>query len=132
MPQPNRAQWIVICTAAVVLVGGWPPAQGRSLGVKMINWIADPAGTLPPLPAALPMGLDDDGDAVAAHDARERDYYSAYERSRLNRWRMRLKEAEEPLDPVTERQLLVGIGVLSALLVWRLTSPRSTSPRASS
>ena len=28
----------------------------------------------------------------------------------------------EPLDPVTERQLLVGLVVLSALLVWRLNA----------
>jgi hypothetical protein len=129
MWQPNRSQWTVICVAAILLVGGWPPERGRSLGVKAINWLADPAGALPSMPAALPMGLDDDGDAVPAHDAQEAEYYRAVAASRVTRWRLRLKEMEEPLDPVTERQLLVGLAVLSALLIWRLSSP---SPPASS
>ena len=112
---------MVICATAIVLVAGWPPDKGRSLAVKAVNWLADPSGALPALPAALPMGLDDDGNAVAEHDAEARDYYRAYDASRLTRWRMTLKETGEPLDPVTERQLLVGIGVLSALLTWRLS-----------
>jgi hypothetical protein len=33
---------------------------------------------------------------------------------------MALKETGEPLDPSTERQLLVGVAVLSAIGVWRL------------
>jgi hypothetical protein len=121
MWQPSRGQWIVICAAAILLIAGWPPDKGRSLGVKAVNWIADPAGTLPSLPPALPMALDDDGDAVTEHDAREREYYRAFGASRLTRWRMTLKETGEPLDPMTERQLLVGLGVLSALIVWRLS-----------
>ena|SRR5438477_10171460 len=125
MWQPSRSQWIVICAVAALLVGGWPPDQGRSLGVKTINWIADPTGALPSLPPALPMGLDDNGDAVAEHDAQERDYYRASSQSGLTRWRMRLKEMGEPLDPATERQLLVGAAVLSALLAWRLGATRA-------
>ena len=77
MWQPNRSQWMVICVAAVVLVAGWPPDKGRSLGVKAINWMVDPAGSLPSLPPPLPMALDDNGDAVAEHDAQGREYYRA-------------------------------------------------------
>ena len=87
--------------------------------------IADPAGALPALPAPLPMALDDDGDAVAAHDAQEREFYRVYDSSRVTRWRMTLKDAGEPLDPSTERQLLVAVAVLSALAVWRLSGTRA-------
>jgi hypothetical protein len=126
MWQPNRLQWMVICAAAIVLVGGWPPDHGRSLGVKAINWIADPAGTLPSLPPALPRAMDDNGDAVSEHDALALEYYRAAEKPGLTRWRMRLKEMGEPLDPGTERQLLIGWGVLSALLVWRLNATKQS------
>ena len=104
----------------MVLILSWPPEQGKSLAVKTVNWIVDPRGSLPTLPAQLPMGLDDDGDAVAAHDALEAEYYRQYSSSGFTRLRMNLKESAEPFDPSTERQILVGIGVLSALAVWRL------------
>jgi hypothetical protein len=120
MWQPRRAQWTIIWTVAVLVVLAWPPDAGRSLLFKAIAGAADPAGSLPALPPPLPMGLDDDGDAVSAHDAQEAAYYRQYNSSTVARWRMRLKAAREPLDPVTERQLLVGVVVLSALLVWRL------------
>src|SRR5471030_1019660 len=120
MWQPNRAQWSIIWIAAVLCILGWPPEKGRSMLVKTVNWAVDPADTLPALPAPLPMALDDNGDAVSAHDAEEAEYYRVYDRSRTKRWRMVLKAAGEPLDPLTERQLLVGIAVLSALGVWRL------------
>ena len=120
MWQPNRAQWSIIWTVAMLVVLGWPPDAGRSLLVKAVNWGADPGGALPALPRPLPMGLDDNGDAVAAHDLEEAEYYRLHDRSRLTRWRMTLKDMGEPLDPSTERQLLAGIAVLSALGVWRL------------
>jgi hypothetical protein len=120
MWQPNRAQWWIIWTVAVILILAWPPDRGRSLGVKAVNIAVDPADSLPALPATLPMSLDADGDAVTAHDALEREYYRARDSSTVTRWRMTLKAAEDPFDPMTERQLLVGLGVLSALAVWRL------------
>jgi hypothetical protein len=123
MWQPNRVQWPIIWTVALLVVLGWPPDTGRSLLVKAVNWIADPAGSLPSLPRPLPMGLDDNGDAVVAHDLEESEYYRVRDRSRLTRWRMALKDTGEPLDPSTERQLLVGVAVLSALGVWRLNRP---------
>ena len=120
MWQPNRTQWATIWVVAVFLIFAWPPGDSRSLGAKVLNWAVDPGDTLPTLPPALAMNLDDDGDAVAAHDALEHEYYDAYQSSSATRLRMRLKVADDPLDPSTERQLLVGIGVLSALAVWRL------------
>jgi hypothetical protein len=122
MWQPNRPQWSIIWTAALLMVLGWPPDNGRSLGVKVVNWIVDPAGSLPSMPPPLPMSLDDNGDAVAAHDAEEAEYYRLHQSSALTRWRLDLKEAGEPFDPSTERQLLFGVAVLSALGVWRLNT----------
>ncbi|MEP7309524.1 MAG: hypothetical protein ABJA98_28800 [Acidobacteriota bacterium] len=66
------------------------------------------------------MALDDDGDAVPAHDALETEYYRRRDSSSTTRWRMMVKEASDPLERSTQRQLLVGIAVLSALGVWRL------------
>jgi hypothetical protein len=120
MWQPTRAQWWLIWTVAVLTILAWPPDRGRSLAVKAVNWTADPLGSLPTLPPPLPMSMDDDGDAVTAHDALELDYYRQRERSAATRWRMWLKEAGEPFDPMTERQLLAGVLALSALGVWRL------------
>jgi hypothetical protein len=120
MWQPNTAQWRIIWTVAVLLILGWPPEQGRSLGVKAVNWLADPTNALPSMPTPLPIGLSDNGDAVTEHDAEEAEYYRVYTSSAVTRFRMRLKEATDPFDPSTERQILAGLGILSALAVWRL------------
>jgi hypothetical protein len=120
MWQPNRAQWSIIWLIAVLTILAWPPAEGRSLIVTAINWAVDPANTLPRLPAPLPMSLDDNGDAVTAHDAEETAYYQLLDRSASTRWRIRLKEATDPVAPATARQLLVGLVILGALAVWRL------------
>jgi hypothetical protein len=124
MWQPSGRQWWIIWTAAIAIVLGWPPTSGRSLGVKMVNWAVDPADTLPTLPPPLAMGLDDNGDAVTEHDALEADYHHAREASALQRWRMDLKVASDPWSPTTERQILVGLGVMAALVVWRLEANR--------
>jgi hypothetical protein len=125
MWQPNRAQWSIIWTVAVLLILVWPPETGTSLAVKAVNWAVDPAGALPTLPEPLPMALDDDGDAVTMHDLREADYYRVRNRSALTRWRMDLKEASDPFSRGTERQVLVGLAVLGALAVWRLQTAAS-------
>jgi hypothetical protein len=122
MWQPNKAQWRIIWVVAVLIVLGWPSDQGRSLLVKAANWLVDPANSLPTLPGPLPIGLDDNGDVVAEHDAQETEYYRQYASSPITRLRMRLKDASDPLDPSTERQLLAGVAILSALAVWRLNS----------
>jgi hypothetical protein len=126
--QPNRAQWSIIWAVAVLLVLAWPPGEGKSLGAKTVNWLADPAGGLPSAPEALPMSLDDDGDAVAAHDALEQEYYRAYQSSTITRTRLTLKEAGDPFDATTERQLIVGLAVLAALAVWRLDAHKKKTP----
>ena len=120
MWQPNTAQWRVIWIVAVLLILGWPPDQGRNLAMKSANWLADPTNSLPALPDQLPIGLDDNADAVAVHDAQEAEYYRQYASSGMTRLRMKLKVATDPFDPSTERQILAGIGILSALAVWRL------------
>src|SRR5476649_794464 len=99
--QPNRAQWSIIWTVALLVTLAWPPDKGRSLAAKAVNWAVDPAGSLPPLPPPLPMALDDDGDAVTAHDALENEYYRRRDSSTAARWRMTLKEAGDPFDAVT-------------------------------
>ena len=60
MWQPNRAQWPIIWAAALLLVLGWPPENGRSLGLKLVNWATDPSGSLPSMPPPLPMALTGD------------------------------------------------------------------------
>lgn len=125
MWQPNRAQWIVIVTATALVVLAWPPDTGRSLLLKAVAWTVDPAGALPTLPPPLPMGLDDDGDAVAAHDAQETAYYRARDRSTVTRWRLGMKDARGPFETSTARQLLVGVAAFSALLVLRLNGRRT-------
>jgi hypothetical protein len=124
MWQPSRAQWAIIWPVAMFALLAWQPDAGPSLGVKTLHWIVDPAGALPSFPPPLPMGLDDDGDAVAAHDALETAYYQRRDGSALTRWRMAMKEAGDPMEPQTMRQLLAALIVASALVVWRIESNR--------
>lgn len=114
---------------ALVLILAWPPDRGTSLGVKALNGIADPAGSLPSLPPPLSLELGDDGDAVAAHDALEADYYRARNGTQLTRWRMAMKSARDPIDPTTERQILIGIAALAVLAIWRLSGRPNSSAR---
>src|SRR5260370_40849653 len=69
MWQPNRSQWAIIWATTMLLVLAWPPASGRSLGAKIVNSAVDPARSLAAYPAPLPIGLEDEGDPGAAHDA---------------------------------------------------------------
>jgi hypothetical protein len=125
MWQPSRAQWWVIWPVALLIVLAWPMAQGSSLAIKGLGRLVDPLDTLPDLPPPLPLGLDDDGDAVSRHDAAERSYYDERDRSPLNRLRMAVKSTEDPFEPATERQLLIGLAVLALLGVWRLEGSRT-------
>src|SRR4051812_31095630 len=120
MWQPNRAQWRIIWPIALFVVLAWPPDQGRSLLMKIVNRAVDPAGGLPALPPLLPLGLDDNGDAVTSHDEQEREYYRVRALSTATRWRMDLKTGGDPFDPSTQRQLLAAVAVVAALVVWRL------------
>jgi hypothetical protein len=80
---------------------------------------------LPAMPEPLPIALDDNGDAVAEHDALAAEYYRQFQSSALTRFRLKLKEARDPFDPSTERQILAGIGIVSALAVWRINGKRT-------
>lgn len=125
MWQPNRAQWRIIWLSAVLLIFAWPADESGSLAVKAVRWLADPEDTLPRLPEPLPMGLGDDGDAVALHDEQDAEYYRLVGSSRWIRTRLKLKAIEDPFLPATERQILIGLGILSTLGVWRLGRTRS-------
>src|SRR4029450_13562513 len=68
MWHPTRAQWWASLTIGVLLVAAWPPADDRSLMIKLGNWAVDPKGTLPTLPGPLAFGEGDDPAVVEAHD----------------------------------------------------------------
>ncbi len=120
MWQPNTPQWRIIWILAALVVLAWPPAEGRSLALKAAAWAADPFHTLPVMPPELPMELGDDGFAVADHDRLVSSYFDVYQSSPWKRFRIDVRDFQNPFDPTTERQLLVGISVFGALLVWRL------------
>ncbi|MGD8871447.1 MAG: hypothetical protein PVJ80_07670 [Gemmatimonadota bacterium] len=120
MAQPNKRQWRVIWTVAVVLLLFWPLEGARSLAVKAVNFAADPLSNLPVLPPPLPLGLGDNADAVIQYDQQVAEYYDAWDGSAWTRARIRLRDWRDPFDPTTERQALVALAVLGALLVWRL------------
>ena len=119
MWHPNNAQWWVLLAVALLLVAVWPPSDDRSLAVKIVNWAADPADSLPTLPGPLAFGQSDDLEAVNAHDLQTRMYDELYGKGGWTRIRLELKVATDPINPATERQLLVAIGVVTAFLVWR-------------
>ena len=119
--EPSRRPlwpWLAAAVAAIALA--WPPETGRSLAVRSLNWIADPARELPRRPSPLAMGVDDDADVVTAHDVEEHAYESMYRGSWMGRLRLRLRDADDPLDPATERPLLIAGAALAAIAVWRL------------
>ena len=119
MWQPDRIQWRFMWMAAVCLILAWP-AENGSLAVKALHWSADPFESLPATPSPLGLGAGDDPEAVQLHDAEEAAYYSMYNRSRLARLRLQLRDLNDPFDPATERQVLAGLAILSVLGIWRL------------
>ena len=125
MWQPNAAQWRSIWIVAVLLILAWPE-ENQSLAIKAINWGVDPFRSLPPTPSPLAAGLGDDVDAVQRHDAEETVYYNLYNTSRISRLRLQLRDLRDPLDPSTERQLLVGAAILIALSIWRAETKKET------
>jgi hypothetical protein len=119
MWQPGHVQWWILLVTTLLIVALWPPSEDRSLAIKFVNWAVDPRDRLPTLPGPLAIGLSDDPAAVDAHDLQTRTYDELYEKGGWNRTRLELKVARDPLNPSTERQLLVALGVLTAFLVWR-------------
>ena len=119
MWQPNNAQWWMLVVVALLLVAAWPSDADKSLALKLTNWVVDPKDELPILPGPFAAGEGDDVAAVEAHDLQTRMYDELYDKGGWTRMRLELKVATDPFNPATERQVLTGIGVLTAFLVWR-------------
>ena len=110
----------------LVVALAWPPQEGKSLATKFVNWIVDPTHQLPILPPQLPLGMGDDPDAVNIHDLQVRRYDLLYAQGGWTRKRLELKVADDPFDPTTTRQLLIGVAAVVGLIVWRM-KPRGES-----
>ena len=119
MWQPSNAQWWILVIVALCIVAAWPSETDKSLALKVVNWAVDPKDELPVLPPPFGPGQGDDVDAVEAHDLQTRMYDELYDRGGWTRMRLELKVANDPFNPSTERQVVTGFGVLTALLVWR-------------
>ena len=120
-PHPGLP-WVGLGIVAVLVIFAWPPSEGRSLAMKAVNWLADPMNVLPPRPEPLAIGVDDDADVVTAHDLAENAYESLSQRSQLMRLRLSLRDLADPLNPTTERPILVIVGVVGAVFVLRRAS----------
>ena len=117
--RPTRAGSWILFLAVLFIVIAWPPAKGRSLMMKAVNFAVDPADSLPILPPQLGFGLSDDVQAVEIRDEMVRRYDQMFALGGVTRARMQLKVAEDPFEPATERQLLLVFGVLVAFLTLR-------------
>jgi len=120
MWQPNKSQWWILVIVAMLIVFVWPPSDDKSLAVKFVNWAVDPRGQLPILPDQLAVGMGDDPDAVNARDLQVQQYDAIYLKGGWMRKRLELKVARDHFNPSTERQLLIGLAVVTAFLSWRL------------
>ena len=103
----------------LLVIAAWPPDNDRSLAMKMVNWAADPAGTLPILPPQLGYGVGDDPQAVEERDAEVRRYDALYNLGGWTRTRLQLKVARDPVNRSTERQLLLAGAAIVLFAVWR-------------
>jgi len=115
----NKFTFSVVVVVALTIVSVWPPEDDRSLAVKFVNWIVDPLDALPVLPPQLALGRGDDPEAVEARDLQTQQYDALYLKGGWTRRRLELKVARDPINPATERQLLLVIGVVTALFAWR-------------
>jgi hypothetical protein len=113
--QPTNAQWWFLLLVALLIVAVWPPADDRSLAVKLVNWAVDPSNSLPTLPGPSEPGEDDDLYAVTIHDQQVRNYDEMYAKGGWSRMRLELKVAQDPFNPGTERQVLTALGVVRCL-----------------
>ena len=95
MWQPNTSQWWLLVVCSVLIVGAWPPRDGKSLAAKFVNWAVDPRNELPTLPDQLALGAGDDPDAVNARDMQVQQYDALYLKGGWTRKRLELKVAGE-------------------------------------
>lgn len=121
MWQPSNPQWWSLVSVALLIVFVWPPRDDKSLAMKTVNWAVDPWNELPVLPPQLGLGAGDDPEAVNARDMVVQHYDALYLHGGWTRRRLLLKVADDPFSRSTTRQLLTGLGVLTAFLVWRVS-----------
>jgi hypothetical protein len=119
--QPGRGGWWILLGVALLIVAAWPPERDASLAVKGLRWAVDPMNRLPVLPDQLGFGVSDDPQAVEEHDAEVRRYDALYNQGGWTRTRLELKVIRDPLNPSTERQLLLALGIVTAFVVWRVS-----------
>lgn len=119
MWQSTNFPWWFLFIAGLLIVFSWPPAEGKSLAVKFVNWAVDPWDELPVLPRPLSLGEGDDPDKVLEYDLESNAYYLLHLKGGWTRKRLELKVARDPFDPATERQVLSALGVMAVLLGWR-------------
>jgi len=112
----------LLAAFAVLLVCLWPPANDRSLAVRIVNWAVDPRGELPVLPEPFALGAGDDPDAVAEHDAQVQAYDARYAQGGWMRRRLELKVARDPFNAAMERQVILALGIVAAFLLWRMNA----------
>jgi hypothetical protein len=119
MWQPNNRQWWVLVITALFIVCAWPPRDDKSLAMKFVNWAVDPRGELPVMPPPFTFANGDDPQTVTEHDTQSLNYGLLYLKGGWIRRRLELKVADDPVNPSTERQLLIALGVATVFLVWR-------------
>ena len=132
MSATRKQPWPLVAALVAALAFLWPPDGGRSLAAKTINWVADPQQALPRRPSPIAIGVDDDADVVSAHDAEEHAYEAMWGRSWMARTRLRMRDAEDPLDPATERPLLVALAAIAAAWGFRRESSRQSQSQSQS
>ena len=121
MTRLSTGRAVALLAIVLFVIVFWPPDRDRSLAAKMVNWAVDPRGELTVLPPQLGYGMGDDPIAVEERDAVVRRYDALYRGGGWTRTRLRLKVARDPLNPATERQLLLALGAIGAFVVWRRT-----------
>lgn len=123
-PRLHAVWWTLLITTLTIVVV-WPPQNGKSLALTLVNWAVDPSNQLPVLPPQLGMGLGDDPLLVEARDAQVRRYDAAFNAGGWTRRRLLLKVADDPFNPTTTRQVLLVIGALMWFVVWRVAASAS-------
>ena len=130
MWRPNNFQWWLLVVVALLMVFVWPPTGRQESRGQVRELGCGPRDELPVLPDQLALGLGDDPDAVAAHDLQTQQYDALYLKGGWTRKRLELKVARDPFNPSTERQVLTGIGVLTAFVVWRIAAGSRQAPKS--
>jgi hypothetical protein len=123
VPDARRLPWAALAAIVAGIALLWPMDSGKSVVVKTLNWIGDPRQELPRRPSPLAMGMDDDADAVTAHDNEEHAYESMRRGPWTGRVRLWMRDVDDPLPASTERSLLIAVAAVAA---WAVLSRRQS------